>query len=142
MYTVWLFIELQIAPHLLHIDRDASGAQHGVLISLGDHVVPTNGSAVLRITYSARLGRVGEGQGLYRSAPVPLPPGGGPGGANVSYMAVTQFEAEGARRVFPCIDMPAAKAVFVLERLQVGYPYHPCVCRLTMMMRKVMMYVS
>lgn len=105
--------------------------QHGVLISLGDHVVPTNGSAVLRITYTARLGRINEGKGLYRSAPVALPPGTVPGSnASHAVMAVTQFEAEGARRVFPCIDLPAAKAVFTLERLQVlWWRCASCFCR-------------
>lgn len=100
--------------------RGAS-TQHGVVISLGDHVVPANGSAALHLRYTARLGRIGEGKGLYRSAPFSLPPGTVPGDTNASraVMAVTQFEADGARHVFPCIDLPAAKAVFVLERLQV-----------------------
>lgn len=93
-----------------------------MIVSLGDHVIPANGSAVLRISYTARLGRVGEGKGLYRSAPFALPLDTVPNNTNASHavLAVTQLETEGARCVFPCVDLPAAKAVFVLERLQVG----------------------
>ncbi len=120
-----------------------------------------NATAMLSITYSARLGPMGEGTGLYRSHPFATPnmtggageqgsPEGNERGNGIamvgngrrlgddtmdttnttsgnqsssvpsfSVMVVSQFEALGARRLLPCVDLPAAKAVFVLERLQV-----------------------
>jgi aminopeptidase N len=47
--------------------------------------------------------------GLYRSAYVD------PHTGKKKYMAVTQFEATDARRCFPCIDEPSAKATFQLS---------------------------
>ena len=63
------------------------------------------GKLVLRIRYMGLINN--RMAGFYRSKHV--------AGGREKYIAVTQFEESDARRAFPCLDRPGAKAVFQVE---------------------------
>src|SRR3989344_2291371 len=66
------------------------------------HKVLPRGKYKLKIVFSGKLGD--SMSGFYRSSYRV--------GQETRYIATTQFEATDARRAFPCLDEPAAKAVF------------------------------
>ncbi len=65
---------------------------------------PASGSLTLQITYRGRI--TDRMVGFYRSRYS--------GAARSGFAAVTQFQESDARRAFPCLDRPDAKAVFDL----------------------------
>lgn len=81
----------------------------GILsIATGDSAgAAETGALVLRIRFSGELND--KLVGFYRSS---YSVNGEP-----RYLATTQFEERDARRAFPCVDQPAAKAVFLVELL-------------------------
>lgn len=66
---------------------------------------PIAGDIILEVEYSGRINDAMAG--FYRSRYQH--------GGETGYLAVTQFEESDARRAFPCIDRPAAKATFDVE---------------------------
>jgi aminopeptidase N len=66
---------------------------------------PVSGEIVLEIEYSGRINDAMAG--FYRSRYLH--------DGETRYLAVTQFQESDARRAFPCIDHPAAKATFDIE---------------------------
>ena len=67
--------------------------------------LPSSSSFILTITYAGSLNN--QMAGFYRSHYKDID-------GNEKIVASTQFEALDARRAFPCVDEPAAKASFVL----------------------------
>ncbi|GKY96228.1 hypothetical protein MPSEU_000582700 [Mayamaea pseudoterrestris] len=67
--------------------------------------LPSSGSFSLKVDYSGMLNN--QMCGFYRSQYTDIH-------GNKKIMASTQFESIDARRAFPCVDEPAAKAVFAL----------------------------
>jgi tricorn protease interacting factor F2/3 len=66
---------------------------------------PVEGAFGIQIDYRAAIND--RMAGFYRSAFIE--------GDRTGYAAVTQFQESDARRAFPCVDHPAAKAVFTVE---------------------------
>ena len=71
----------------------------------GPDALPQKGSFILTVEYSGILNP--DMCGFYRSQYTDIH-------GNKKIMASTQFESLDARRAFPCVDEPAAKAVFAL----------------------------
>jgi aminopeptidase 2 len=77
-----------------------------ILIPLPDeHSVPPGGKFRLELYYTGRVNEHGSNAGLYRSS---IKDNDG----NKGWIASTQMQPTGARRLLPCVDEPAAKATF------------------------------
>ncbi len=89
----------------LEYSAKISHNKKGMSVELAfDHVL-SPGEKILQITFKGVIGE--KLMGWYKSAYTV--------DGEKRYMATTQFEQIGAREVFPCIDDPSAKAVFVIS---------------------------
>jgi len=96
--------EVESADRWVPCPVEMDAKKETLLISLPDEM---NGNFRLQIGYRGVIND--QMAGFYRSRYTV--------GGEDRYIAVTQFEESDARRAFPCIDYPAAKATFDIEMI-------------------------